>query len=115
MRIRYPIYLDSWAYKNGTPVEIARDVDDSVIAKLEEQNYRFMGILSGIESERRYLPDAKYVGHVAGYMGAISSKQYDELQSAGYTMNDSVGQSRHRTLCRAVSQRNRRESGPTIS
>ena len=93
IRIRYQIYLDSWAFKNGKPVEIARDVNDSVITILEEQNFRFTGILSGVESERRYLPDAKYLGHVIGYMGAISSKQYDELQSSGYTMNDSVGKS----------------------
>lgn len=93
MRIRYAVYLDNWAYKNGKPIIIAKDVDDSIISKLEEQNYRFMGILSGIESERRYLPDAKYLGHVIGYMGAISSKQYDELQGYGYTMNDIVGKS----------------------
>ncbi len=93
LRIRYAIYLNSWAFKNGTPIEIARDVNDSYITKLEEQNYRFMGVLSGMESERRYLPNAKYLGHVIGYMGAISSKQYDELQSVGYTINDSVGKS----------------------
>ncbi len=93
IRLRYAIYLDRWAYKNGKPIEIARDLDESVITMLEEQNYRFMGILSGVESERRYLPDAKYLGHVIGYMGAISSKQYDEMQSAGYTLNDIVGKS----------------------
>lgn len=93
MRIRYAIFMDYWAFKNGKPVEIARNVEDSVIAQLEEQNYRFTGILSGVESERRYVPDAKYLGHVIGYMGAISSKQYEDLQSAGYTMNDLVGKS----------------------
>ncbi|MHB1484797.1 MAG: penicillin-binding transpeptidase domain-containing protein [Saccharofermentanales bacterium] len=91
IRIRYQIYTNYWAFKNGTPVEIARDVDDSAVTKIEEQNYRFTGILSGVESERRYLPDAKYVGHVMGYVGAISSKQYDELQSAGYSINDITG------------------------
>jgi len=93
IRIRYQIYLDNWSFINGTPVEIARDVDESVITRLEEQNYRFMGILSGVESERRYLPDAKYLGHVIGYMRPITSKQYADLQSAGYSMTDSIGQS----------------------
>lgn len=93
VRIRYQIFMNNWSFKNGTPVEIARDVDDSVISRIEEQNYRFMGVLSGKESERRYLPDAKYLGHIIGYVGAISSRQYDELQSAGYTINDITGKS----------------------
>jgi len=93
MRLRYEIFLDSWAFKNGKPIEIAHDIDMSKIMFLEEQNYRFPGIISGQTSERQYLPDAKYLGHVIGYLGAISPKQFDELQSAGYKMNDYIGQS----------------------
>ncbi len=93
LRLRYEIYLDFWAYKNGKPVEIARDVNSDVLSVLEEQNYRFTGILSGQEYERRYTDDAKYISHTIGYMGAISSKQFDEMQSAGYTMDDYIGKS----------------------
>ncbi|MHB8964305.1 MAG: penicillin-binding transpeptidase domain-containing protein, partial [Saccharofermentanales bacterium] len=93
MRFRYAIYIDRWNFSNGKPLEIARNVDDSIIKILEEQNYRFTGILSGVESERRYLPDAKYLGHVIGYLGAVSSSEFDTLKDAGYNINDSVGKS----------------------
>ncbi len=93
LRLRYAIYLDRWNYANGKPIEIARGVDDTVIRKIEEENYRFTGILTGVEAERRYLPDARYLGHVIGYLGAISSSEYDELQESGYGINDLVGKS----------------------
>lgn len=93
MRLRYAIYLDRWNFLNGKPIEISRGVDDNLIKVLEEQNYRFTGILSGVESERRYLPDAKYLGHVIGYMGAISSSEFDRLKESGYNINDKVGKS----------------------
>jgi penicillin-binding protein 2 len=93
LRFRYAIYQNRWSFSNGKPIEIARGIDDSVIKVLEEQNYRFTGILSGVESERRYLPDARLLGHVIGYMGAISSSEFDELKESGYTINDMVGKS----------------------
>jgi penicillin-binding protein 2 len=91
MKLRTAIYFDRWSYFNGKPIEIARNVQPEIISFLEEQNFRFTGVLSAMESERRYLPDAKYLGHVIGYIGAISSAQYNELQNSGYTLSDTVG------------------------
>jgi len=93
IRLRYEIFVDSWNFRNGKLIELARDVDYDTISYLEEQNFRFIGIVSGQEYERRYMPDAKYLAHVIGYMGAISSLQFRELQSAGYFIDDSIGQS----------------------
>ncbi len=93
INFRYEIFIDSWNFRNGKLIEIARDIDFEDIAYLEEQNYRFTGIVSGQEYERRYMPDAQYLAHVIGYMGAISPGQYNELQSSGYLINDSIGQS----------------------
>lgn len=93
LRIRYEIFMNSWDFRNGKPIEIARDVPSQLVAYIEEQNYRFTGILSGKEYERRYVPDAAYLGHVIGYMGAITSRQYNNLQNAGYRIDDYIGQS----------------------
>lgn len=93
MRLRYAVYLNRWAFSNGTPIQIAKRVPDSTLFVLEEQNYRFTGILSASESERVYLPDAKYLSHIIGYMGLISSGEYDELKNAGYSNSDKIGKS----------------------
>ncbi|NCU26578.1 hypothetical protein EOM86_07640, partial [Candidatus Nomurabacteria bacterium] len=93
MRIRYAIYLERWAFQNGKPVEISRRVPDLSIHFIEEQNFRFTGVLSSSEYERKYLPDAVYISHILGYMGAISSSEFNELKDSGYTMNDKVGKS----------------------
>ncbi len=93
MRIRFAIFLDRWAYRNGKPVEIARGVPDTLVHYIEEQSFRFTGILSSEQYERRYLPDAFYASHIIGYMGAISAFEYDELKDSGYLVNDMVGKS----------------------
>jgi len=92
MRLRYVIFKNSWAFRTGTPIQVSTDVQSTTVHFLEEQNFRFRGVLSSTESRRVYLPDAKYASHVIGYVGAISAKQYDELSAVGYSPNEIVGQ-----------------------
>lgn len=93
MRIRYQIFADNWAFKNGTPVEIATDVPDSFVTLLTEQNYHFMGIICTHDYRRIYTPLAQISCHVVGYVGKISQESLGELQDFGYTSDDVVGQS----------------------
>ena len=93
MRLRYRIYRDAWAFRQGTPIPVASDVKASTVRYLEEQNYRFQGVLSSTESRRVYLPDAMLASHVIGYVGAISSRQYEELDALGYSPSEVIGQS----------------------
>ncbi len=93
LRLRYRLFMDQWAFRQGTPVQVATDVSSSTVRFLEEQNYRFRGVLSSTETRRTYLPDAKYASHVIGYVGAISARQYEELSALGYSPTEIVGQS----------------------
>lgn len=92
MQLRYLIMENNWAFLNGTPVEIARGVSDRVVSVINEQNYRFMGVISGRASERIYTGDARSLCHVLGYVGNITAEQYDSLRDFGYSPNSVVGQ-----------------------
>jgi penicillin-binding protein 2 len=92
MQLRYLIYENNWAFLNGTPVEIARDVSDKVMHTIDEQNYRFKGVISSQEYERTYTQDAKSLSHVLGYVGPITGEQYKEMRTQGYAMDSVIGQ-----------------------
>ena len=93
IRIRYQIFSDNWAFIKGTPVKIATDVPDELIRRLEEENYHYMGLVSGKEYARTYSSEALYASHVLGYVGKISSVTYQDLSAFGYTSDDFVGKS----------------------
>ena len=93
IRIRYQIFQDNWSFLKGAPVTIATDVPDELITILNEQNYHFMGIVTGCEYARTYSPEALYCCHVLGYVGKISQESYTTLAQFGYTSNDMVGKS----------------------
>ena len=93
IRIRYQIFSDLWAFQNGTPVQIATDVPDELILKLEEQNYRYMGLISTKDYRRVYTPQAQLSCHVVGYVGSISQESLANLAPFGYQASDIIGQS----------------------
>lgn len=89
---RYQIFADSWAFKTGTPVQIATDVPDELINLLLEQNYKYQGLIASKDYRRVYSPMAKWSSHVIGYVGSISQERLAELKDLGYSINDIVGQ-----------------------
>ena len=90
--MRYQIYKDRWAFSTGAPVKIATDVPDGLVTLLMEQNYKYLGILSGKEYRRVYSPLAETSAHVVGYIGKISQERLALLADFGYTAEDVVGQ-----------------------
>ena len=91
MSLRYRILADEWAYRNGTPLRIAEGIDEETIHLIEEQNFRFMGLLTGLEYRRTYAPEAVNLAHVMGYVGAIDSEEYESLKNLGYLPDAVVG------------------------
>ncbi len=90
--IRYQIFAEYWAFSTGTPVKIASDVPQELINILLEQNYKYMGIISGKEYRRTYSPLAELTAHVVGYVGKISQERLAILKDLGYSSDDVVGQ-----------------------
>jgi penicillin-binding protein 2 len=92
MKLRYTIMINNWMFINGTPLEIARNVGSDVVSQINEQNYRYRGAMIGQDTTRVYAPDASLASHVLGYVGRISSSQYEELKPLGYAPDALVGQ-----------------------
>ena len=92
MKLRYMIMINGWSFLNGTPILIASSVGEDVISEVNEQNYRFMGVITGQDYERAYTADARTLSHVLGYVGRITSGQYEELRLQGYSPDAIIGQ-----------------------
>jgi len=92
MKLRYTLMQNNWLFTNGTPLEIARNISQDVISLINEQNFRFRGVVIGQDSTRAYASEASLASHVIGYTGRISSSQYEELKPLGYAPDAMVGQ-----------------------
>ncbi|NCC75341.1 MAG: penicillin-binding protein 2 [Clostridia bacterium] len=92
MKLRYTLMQNNWLFTNGTPLEIARNISPDVISLINEQNFRFRGVVIGQDSTRSYATEASLASHVIGYSGRISSSQYEELKPLGYAPDAMVGQ-----------------------
>ncbi|MDD3540624.1 MAG: penicillin-binding transpeptidase domain-containing protein [Eubacteriales bacterium] len=91
MQLRYLLLENNWLFVIGQPIVLADEVPESLSARLVEQNYRFPGLVVTRHYKRRYTDDARYVGHALGYVGLISSNEYNRLKNDGYGINDVVG------------------------
>lgn len=91
IQLRYLILENNWLYVSRQPLVVADEVPQDLAARLTEQNDRFPGIVITKKYVRRYTDDSRYVGHALGYVGLISSNEYNRLKSVGYSMQDTVG------------------------
>jgi penicillin-binding protein 2 len=93
MCLRMIIQENNWAFLTGTPLELSRNVSEAVVAAVNEQNYRFMGVVTSVDYERVYTAEASLLSHTIGYIGSISADQYQAWRTLGYAVNAQVGQS----------------------
>ena len=91
MQLRYLILENNWLFASRQPFVLADQVPEDLAARFIEQNYRFPGLVITKHYKRRYTADSRYVGHALGYVGQISSNEYNRLKSAGYSIQDVVG------------------------
>ncbi len=90
--IRYSIYLER--FSQLYPVPIAYNINEKVIAKIEEESSSFPSLIIEIDQIRTY-PLKEATSHMLGYTAKISTDEYDKYTDAGYeyTKNDYVGRS----------------------
>lgn len=91
MELRYLILKNNWNFQIRQPILLADNVPNSLISLLNEQNFRFPGITISQRFLRRYTSDSDIVSHALGYVGRISSSEYDALADEGYSINDVLG------------------------
>jgi penicillin-binding protein 2 len=77
-------------YSPVNPITVASNVDRDAVMRLSEHQLDMPGVQVGVESTRRYT-EGTLIAHIIGYMGAISADQADQLQAAGYGLDDHIG------------------------
>lgn len=86
--LRYEI--STKGYTSYKSVTLASDISESSMLEIEERNNEFSGISLAKHPKRKYLTGT-VASHIIGYMGAISSSEYESKKNEGYSMNDSIG------------------------
>lgn len=86
--IRCEIFMQR--YRQYNAVTLAEDVNQPVIAEIEEQSTKYPGIFIDIVPYRNY-PEGEYFSHILGYIGSINEKELTAYEAYGYTSNDLIG------------------------
>ena len=82
--------VKSQGYSQYNPVTIAKDIDETAIAQIEESAMDLVGVSVAIEPVRDY-PNKSLASHVLGYVGKIPSTQEEEYVAKGYSKKDMIG------------------------
>ncbi|GFI61210.1 peptidoglycan D,D-transpeptidase MrdA [Clostridiales bacterium] len=86
--VRYSLYLQR--YKKYQPITIARDVNDAIIAAVEENLNSYPGVSIESESMRVY-ESGEVFSNVIGYIRQISDEELKEYSQYGYMAGDIIG------------------------
>jgi penicillin-binding protein 2 len=73
-----------------TPIKIKRDIDQSLIAKIEEQKDVLPGVIIEAVPIRHYVY-GQLAAQVLGYIGRINEDEYATRKNAGYNPSDLIG------------------------
>lgn len=77
---------------NSVPIPIAEDVPYEAVSEIEGRSMSmdWMGVAIG---EKRVYPNGSLASNILGYTGKIQNAErfYNELQPAGYALNDHIG------------------------
>ena len=74
------------------PVTIAEDIARDQAIVLEENKFRYSGLLVEVRSKRRY-PWGEIGAHVLGYVGRVSPERAEQFKNYGYTIEGMTGYS----------------------
>lgn len=86
--VRYSVYLQR--YRRYQPVTVARDVNDEIIADVQENLDIYPGVSIETESNRVY-DEGEVFSNIIGYIRQISDDELEEYKQYGYTSDDIVG------------------------
>ena len=86
--LRYEIEMNGYSsYRPGT---LAKNISEASMLKIEEQSNSLSGVNIVTQPVRKYLT-GKVGAHIVGYVGPISSDEYEAKRELGYSQNDIIG------------------------
>lgn len=88
--MRYEIA--SKGYSSFKSVTLAKDISSASMHEIEERGNELSGIVITTYPIRKYLTGS-VASHILGYVGRISSTEYEARKDQGYTANDMIGKS----------------------
>lgn len=75
-----------------TPVVVAENIPKEKAMALEENKFRFPGLIIEVGFQRVY-PLREVAAHVIGYVGKLSPSELNKLKGYGYTVQNLIGKS----------------------
>lgn len=93
MQIRYNLMLNK--YSRYKPITVAANVNEKVVAAINEYSSELAGVNILTETYRHYNED-QYFSHIIGYTGLITTEKMNELNEAAgndslYSATDQIG------------------------
>lgn len=73
-----------------SPIRVKRDVDEALIAKIQERKSYLPGVVVEALPVRHYVYN-QLAAHMLGYLGRISEDEYAIRKEQGYSPNDLIG------------------------
>lgn len=73
-----------------TPIRLKRDVDQIMLAKIQEHKYYLPGVMIEAIPVRQYVYK-ELAAHVFGFVGSINEAEYAKRKKQGYNPNDFIG------------------------
>lgn len=92
MAVRYAMFINR--FHSYQSIILAKDVNDSTVAAIKENNNELPGVDIEEDTTRVY-KDSKYFAHVLGYTGAVTTEKLESLQekdpNTSYKISDQIG------------------------
>lgn len=88
LALRYEIGTEG--YSSFRSVTLARGISEASMHEIEERGSELSGIVITTYPVRKYVTGST-ASHILGYIGSISSSEYEERKDKGYTQNDMIG------------------------
>ncbi len=88
--LRYEI--TSKGYSSFKSVTVAKDISKESMLEIEERGSELPGVIVTTQAVRKYTAGS-IASHIAGYIGRISSSEFEKRKDSGYTQNDMIGKS----------------------
>ncbi|MBR4110587.1 MAG: penicillin-binding protein 2 [Clostridia bacterium] len=84
--------LSTNVYTSYKPVMLAKNISIESMLEIEEKNVSLSGVYIITQPVRDYVT-GNVASHVIGYIGKISSTEYEKRKDKGYSLNDYIGKS----------------------
>ena len=88
--LRYEIA--SKGYSSYRPVTLAKSISENSMMEIKERSAELSGINIFSQPMRKYVAGST-ASHIIGYIGKISSQEYEKKKDEGYSLNDTIGKS----------------------